>query len=246
MISALSPTEEQIFTVLTSFLRAVLPGIKTVRGQANRVPEPKDSNFVVMWPLRRPRLATNIDSYTDCVFTASITDDVMNVTAVDLTYSGMIAVGSTVFGVNLPEAGIVVESFGTGTGGIGTYNMSASPDVSSQTMSAGIETLQQNADFTVQLDVHGPLSGNNATTISTVLRDNKGVGIFVAAVAAASLPDGCITPLYADDPRQMPFENDQQQYETRYIIEAHLQVNQSLSLPQDFADQISATILAPL
>lgn len=246
MITAVSPTEEQIFTVLTTFLRTVLPGVKTVRGQANRVPEPKDTNFVVMWSLRRPRLATNTDTYTDCAFTASITSDVMNVTALAPGFPGRLAVGSTVFGEHLPELGLAVVSFGTGTGGVGTYNMAPGSDVSSETMAAGVETLQQSVDFTVQLDVHGPLSGNNATAISTVLRDGKGVGIFSAAVAALSLPEGCITPLHADDPRQTPFENDQQQYETRYVVEAHIQVDQSMSLPQDFADQLSATINTPL
>ena len=31
---------------------------------------------------------------------------------------------------------------------------------------------------------------------------------------------GAITPLFASDPRQMPFVNAEQQYEDRYVIEA--------------------------
>ena len=53
-----------------------------------------------------------------------------------------------------------------------------------------------------------------------------------------------LTPLYCDDPKQVPFTNDQDQYETRFVVHAHMQVNQSLGLPQQFADQLDATLIA--
>jgi hypothetical protein len=34
-----------------------------VKGQANRVPEPAGTDFIVMWPLLRTRLGTNVDTY---------------------------------------------------------------------------------------------------------------------------------------------------------------------------------------
>jgi len=236
------PNEEQIFTVLTSFLKSVLPGIKTLRGQSNRVPEPPDTNFIVMWPLNRERLDTNVDTYADCVFTASIANSVMNVTAVNLLFPGTIKVGASVWGAGLTPNGVTVASLGTGTGGIGTYNLAGSPpDTSSEVMAAGSEQLQQNMDFQIQLDVHGPLSGDNSFTIATIFRDDRGVQLFDAACAAINIPV-LLAPLYVEDPRQLPFINDQQQYETRYVVVFHIQVNQSLQLPQQFMAEVEVTL----
>ncbi len=236
------PNEEQIFTVLTSFLKAAIPGIKTLRGQSNRVPEPKDSNFIVMWPLNGQRLDTNVDTYADCVFTASIASSVMNVTAMDPNFIGTIKVGASVWGAGLPPGGVTISSLGTGSGGTGTYNLAGSPpDISSETMAAGTEQLQQNMDFHVQLDVHGPLAGDNSFIIGTVYRDERGVLIFDDACTAIDIPV-LLAPLYAEEPRQVPFVNDQQQYETRYIVILHVQVNQSLQLPQQFADELEADV----
>ena len=54
--------------------------------------------------------------------------------------------------------------------------------------------------------------------------------------AALSPPLNGVVPLYADDPRQMPFINAESQYEWRWVLEAKLQVNQAVQIPQQFAD----------
>ena len=59
-------TESGVLTAIRSFLR--LPGVlgvgfEVVRGQVNRVAEPQTDDFVVMTPIRRTRLATNVNSY---------------------------------------------------------------------------------------------------------------------------------------------------------------------------------------
>jgi hypothetical protein len=62
----LSLTESQILTALRGFLLAVLPsGMEAVKGQDNRVAEPVGDNFVVMTPILRDRLSTNIVTFTD-------------------------------------------------------------------------------------------------------------------------------------------------------------------------------------
>lgn len=58
-------------------------------------------------------------STTTFVGTASVTGSVLNVTAVT---SGALTVGSQVIGNNCPP-GCAIASFGTGTGGIGSYNL---------------------------------------------------------------------------------------------------------------------------
>jgi hypothetical protein len=66
------------------------------------------------------------------VVTGSIAGTVLTVTAV---ISGTLAVGQTISGSGV-ASGTTIVSLGTGTGGVGTYNISTSQSVSSTTLSA--------------------------------------------------------------------------------------------------------------
>ena len=231
-----SITEADLFTVLGNFLVSILPtGMPVVRGQVNRVAEVEQSDFAVMWPIMLPRLATNIDSYLDCVFTASITGTTLNVTDVNSNFKGIIAVGSTIFGVGITP-NTTVTAFGTGSGGIGSYTISQTQTINSEQMAAGTTTLIQKTEAVVQLDIHGPNSQDNTQIITTIFRDDIGVQFF-----AASGFD--MAPLYSDDPRQMPFLNAESQYEDRWIVDLHIQINPAVILPQQFADALSLTLI---
>jgi hypothetical protein len=154
----------------------------------------------------------------------------MNVTSV---VRGIVAPGVTVFGVGV-AVGTVVTANGTGSGGGGTYVVSPSQTVSSGQLSTGTEQFTQPTEVTYQLDVHGPNSANNAQMVSTLWRDSYGVGNFVALSLGTF-----IEPLHADEPRQVPFLNAEQQYETRWVVEACMQVNQTVSnVPQQFMDHV--------
>jgi hypothetical protein len=229
----LSPTQAQIQTALRSFLLSILPtGVDIIAAQVNRVPEPQNADFVLMTTLRRERIETNIDTYADCEFVGSIAATVLNVTQVAY---GTINVGNQVFGSSV-TANTVISGLGTGSGGIGTYNISESQTISSRTLACGTEAILQPTKVAIQLDVHGPNSADNAQIISTLFRDYYATQQF-----ATSGYD--IVPLYADDPHQIPFINAEEQYETRYVIEAMLQVNQIVSnIPQQFAAQLSVTL----
>lgn len=63
-------------------------------------------------------------------FTATLTTaGVLTVTAVSATFgTSVIAIGATLTGTGIP-AGCTIASFGTGTGGTGTYNVSIPPTV---------------------------------------------------------------------------------------------------------------------
>jgi len=66
MTVTVTPTESNILTALRSFMTAILPSsVDVVRGQDNRVAEPDGSDFVVMTPIMRSRIATNTDTYLD-------------------------------------------------------------------------------------------------------------------------------------------------------------------------------------
>jgi hypothetical protein len=226
-----TPTQEQIQEALVAFLQSVLPSaVEVIEGQDNRVPEPEVTEYVLFTTVNRPRLSTNVDDYTDTFFTASITGTVMTVSDVD---EGDILDGATVFGVGVAANTKVVFPQVSGTpGGAGVYNVSVSQTVSSETMASGQLTATQNTEIVVQLDCHSATvtgSADYAQTISTMLRDDYAVQNFAESGFA-------VFPLYADDPKQMPFINDQNQWETRWIVMAHLQANQTISgISQQFA-----------
>lgn len=228
-----TPTQDDILTTLRSFLLAILPsGTDVILAQVNRVPEPSDVNFVIMTPIRRRRLATNITEADDVAFTGSIAGTTLTVSAVEF---GALSVGFPVFGVDV-AAGTIIASLGTGTGGVGTYTVSPSQTITSRTLAAGVSLITQKAEFAIQLDVHGPQSADSSATITTLMRD----GFAVDAFAASNVN---IAPLYADDGRQIAFQNAEQQWEDRWVIEALLQADQTLLVPQQYATVLSVDIL---
>ena len=231
-----TPTQANIFTTLGDFLTAVLPaGISITQAQANRVAEPSGSDFVLMTPLRMPRLGTNISDYVDAAFTGSISGTTLTVTEVNPDFSGQIGVNSPIFGVGV-TTGTYVTALGTGTGGVGTYTVNVSQTVESETLAAGTQSITQPTEIVMQIDVHGPNGGDNSQIITTAFRDAYGVALFNASGFGVS-------PLYTSEPRQIPFLNDQQQYEFRYVIEAHMQSDRALIVPQQFADALSVNLV---
>jgi hypothetical protein len=79
------------------------------------------------------------------VFTASIIDTTLDVTAVT---SGVISVGQRVYGTGITSA-TFITALGTATGGIGTYTINNSQTVSSMTMDSGADNLSLNDTVTL-------------------------------------------------------------------------------------------------
>jgi hypothetical protein len=226
-----SITQDAINIALGNFLTVILnvPTGNVIVGQVNRVAEP-EGDFAVMWPLHRPRLGTNFDTPMDCKFTGSIAATTMTVTDID---SGVIKDNTTVFGVGVAANTKIIEQL-TGTpNGIGTYSVSVSQTLASQVLSAGYISVATPTEVVMQVDVHGPNSDDNAQTIQALFRDPYGVRLFEGTG---------VSPLYADDPRQMPFINAAKQYEERYVVDVHLMVTPVLNTPQEFADSVSVTV----
>jgi hypothetical protein len=228
-----SITETQILTALGNFLVKILPsGCQVIRGQTNRVPQPQAQNYCVMTPTVRSRLATNADNSADALFAGSISDSTMTITSVAY---GTLSIGSEVFGIGLAVP-TVVTGFGTGLGGTGTYTVSPPQSVGPVALAAGTISVLQPTQVTVQLDVHGPSGGDNAQTISTLFRDTYGVEAF----ALTGLE---IAPLYTSDPKQMPFVNGEMAFEDRWVVDAVMQVNAAVVVPQQFADVLNIELI---
>ncbi len=232
----LSPTEDDILEALKSFLLQVLPtGVDVVLGQVNRAAEPQETSFVVMTPIRVTRLRTNVDTSADVRFTGSITGTVLTVTDVSF---GTILAGATLFGTGVASPTTIGTQISGAPGGIGTYNVSVSQTVAPPVLASGARTLEQGAEFVIQLDVHtaDDTGSDISQTIATAFRDEYATSFF-----EENSP--LIAPLYADDARQAPFINDQSQFEYRWVLEAHLQANQTISVPAQYADMVAVGII---
>jgi hypothetical protein len=234
MIISLAPNETAIYAALRTFFQAVLPaGIEIIRSQDNRVPEPIGPDFVIMRSQEKPRISTNIDTFADAAFTASIAGNVLNVTAVQI---GTIGVGAQLFGSGVAANTVISGAVG-GTGGVGTYTVSIPQTLGPTAMAAGIETMEQDTEVIVQVDVHGPNAADNAQLITTTFRDDFGVQLFGG-------PASSIQPLYTDDPLRVPFVNAENQWETRWVIGMHMEANVQVVVPQQFASAVKVNVIS--
>jgi hypothetical protein len=239
---ALRPNQQDIFTILGVFLTN-LADVEVAIGQANRVPEAKADDFIVMWPLRVGIMSTTIDSYIDCAFTGAVAGNVLTVSAVR-PGAGAIQPGATLYGPGV-ASGTKISALGSGAGGVGTYILTgAAQTVASEVLAAGLKGLTGELDVLIQVDVHGPNAWDNAQTIVNAYRDDTGVQMFNAAwVDQIRNQDFGLQPLYAEEPLQLPFTNEQDQVEDRYTIRLHMQANQTFYVSQDFADSVTVDII---
>jgi len=233
-LPTLAISQGDALTALRAFLTGVVaPTTAVVRAQVNRVPEPEGSDFVVMTPISQKRLETNETTYLDNILVGSIAGTTLTVSSVT---RGSIQAGAlltdTVWPTMNVAANTIVGAQLTGTpGGAGTYAVTPSQTLASETLYAGVRADLVATELVVQLDVHGPASADNVRVIDTLFRSEYGVDAF----ATSGLE---IRPLYADDARQVPFINAEQQYEDRWTIDVHMQANPVVRTPQLFADEI--------
>jgi hypothetical protein len=100
-----------------------------------------------------------------------------------------------------------------------------------------ITTIMQPYELVLQVDVHGPNSGNTATILQALSRSMS----FYDTMASLSAD---VTLLCIDDPRQSPFENAEQQTEWRWTIDMHLQVNATVTLTQEFFGEVDVGVFS--
>lgn len=247
-------TDDIIFTNIRAILKTfpfkdIVPST-ILQGQQNYIPEPKPQDFIVMWPIGGERLSFNIDYDYDNSVIGSITDNVLSVNDV----FGYITPGLYLYNTNLPVNGVkVLSQLSPKQGeaplnGAGTYQLAKTPNQFNQKFWCGAHSVMTPQEYIVQCDVHGPNSGYNVRTLSTLWRDDSS-GTLARQLGAY------IAPFYADGPRQMPFIDGGQNYEQRWTVDLHMQINPVVNVTQQFADQLQietvalpqfATTLGPL
>lgn len=89
--------------------------------------------------------------------------------------------------------------------------------------------VRQATQFTVQIDCYGPLSGDWSQILTTMLRDEY---------AALNMAPN-VSPLHADDPKQLPLVDGEACYEQRWVVMALLQYNPVVTVSQDFAGAVN-------
>lgn len=206
--------------------------LNIINGQVNRTASPSAPDYVVTWPINFNQLMTNVDSFQDTSFLGFITNSQL---IVDQVFTGAIAVGQLIFGSGIAPTGTSITEFGTGSGGAGSYVVDPPQTFAGPNMYSGVSIKMRSSEVIMQIDVHGPASSDNVQIISTLFRDPYGIDLIHDI-------NPFITALFTSDPKQIPFRNAEQQVETRWVIEAHLQVNQSIIVPQQFAAAVQVGV----
>lgn len=90
----------------------------------------------------------------------------------------------------------------------------------------GLQIITRGSTYSYQVDCYGPNGPDWANIIAIAWRsmwscDNNAKPLI-------------FTPLYADEPQQLNIVNGELVYEQRFMLKLYLQVNQTVSLPQDF------------
>ena len=100
-----------------------------------------------------------------------------------------------------------------------------------------VQTNLNPTDVQIQLDIHGPLAADNTQIITTMFWSGWACDQFAAAGFD-------ITPLFNDDPHEVPYMNDQQQIEMRWVTTLHMQVNAVATVTQQFAAQLAVGVIS--
>jgi len=85
----------------------------------------------------------------------------------------------------------------------------------------------------LQVDFYGATSGDWSRIFAGLWKDET---------AVLALQPTC-EPLYCHDPLLAPLDDSEQQYEQRWTVEAFLQYNPVVSVPMQFADTLSVTLI---
>lgn len=98
---------------------------------------------------------------------------------------------------------------------------------------------EQGTQIRMQLDLYGAAAGDWAVMMSTVLRSEYAC----TALAGADPANPVVVPLYAGDEFNAPLDDSEQQYESRWTLEAILQYNPVTTVPMQFADTLTVTLI---
>ena len=106
--------------------------------------------------------------------------------------------------------------------------------------SSDTETVNNSFDYVIQCDCYGTNAGDMATAIATMFDSEPGCDFFDAYTTSQGYL--AMAPLYSDDPISMAFTNEENQYESRFLVKLHIEVNTGVTIPMQFVSEVSVTI----
>ena len=230
-MSILDITEHNCLSAVKYYLDEAV-GITTALGQDNYVPELPDDDFIVATSLNVMRMGTNSHKDRDALFVGSISGDTLTITSVYPDFDKPILIGLKVYGVGV-AANTRVIKFLTGSGGIGNYQINNTQTLTSRDLAISATEITQPTEWSVQLDVHGSNSRDNCLKITATFNDQYGVSLFKDSGFNVS-------PLYATEPHQVPFQNAEQQIENRWVFDLHMQYNPTITAPAQYFESVTA------
>lgn len=95
----------------------------------------------------------------------------------------------------------------------------------------GLRTDSRTQLLPFQLDFYGPDSQNWANVVAILARTEKACEIFASYGAG-------ILPVNAEDPKQLPFVNGEEQYEQRWMVTLVTAIEQSITTTQESATSL--------
>ena len=146
------------------------------------------------------------------LFTASIAGNVMTVTEVA---TGTIIIGQEITGAGIP-GGVVIQNYGTGSGGTGTYIINQNLTVTSESItSASAESQQQLQQYESTFQISGlstqdPTNPNQLTASDIC---NYAASIMQSRTTVATLEAQDVGVLKITNIRNPYFSDDRQRYE---------------------------------
>jgi hypothetical protein len=94
-------------------------------------------------------------------------------------------------------------------------------------------TVNNPSKIGVQIDLYGERSGDFCRAILSAFR---------SIYCYDNFPEG-IKPLYPSNARQMPLNDAEEQYVSRWMIVIYMQYNPLVELPQDFPDELEMNLI---
>jgi hypothetical protein len=95
-------------------------------------------------------------------------------------------------------------------------------------------TIYGPSQINVQIDFYDRQAGEYCKAVKTAFRSAWGFGQFPAN----------IKPLYTSDGNQSPLLTGEEQYESRWTITVYMQYNPTITVPQQFADELVVASIA--
>lgn len=168
MSALISITEDDLVDDLGAFADTLVD-FEVVRGQVNRVPTPKGSEYAVITPMGVVGLSTVRTNYDD------------------------------------------------------------------PTPTTGTREFTRPTQWSAQIDCYGEKAQDAALVLSIALRSQYGCEFLADR--------GHAQPLHCTEPKQLPFITGENQYTERWSFDAVLQFNPTVTLPQQFADQLHVDLI---